>query len=105
MELAAQKVADGSYREAILWLPPRLIMLDAGDKNDARATIQISLPLKGAFRTFREKTSGRQAAEWFVGCLGGQLPEGFQQWKEVTKEWERRIEKLEKQKKRSGGKK
>lgn len=105
VELAAQKVADGSYREAILWLPPRLIMLDAGDKNDARATIQISLPLKGAFRTFREKTSGRQAAEWFVGCLGGQLPEGFQQWKEVTKEWERRIEKLEKQKKRSGGKK
>lgn len=105
VELAAQKVADGSYREAILWLPPRLIMLDAGDKNDARATIQISLPLKGAFRTFREKTSGRQAAEWFVGCLGGQLPEGFQQWKEVTKEWERRIEKLEKQKKKSGGKK
>ena len=105
VELAAQKVADGSYREAILWLPPRLIMLDAGDKNDARATIQISLPLKGAFRTFREKTSGRQAAEWFVGCLGGQLPEGFQQWKEVTKEGERRIEKLEKQKKKSGGKK
>lgn len=104
-ELAAQGVGDGTYRGAILWLPPHLIMLDAGTKEDARTTIQISLPLKGAFRTFREKTTGRQAAEWFLGCLEGKLPEGFDRWKEVTKEWERRMEKLEKQEKKLVGNK
>lgn len=101
VELAAQKVGEGSYQSAILWMPPRLIFLDAGDKNDARTTIQIALPKDGAFRTFRERTTGRQAAEWFVGCLNGQLPQGFDRWKEVTKEWEKKAEKLEKK----GGKK
>ena len=101
VELAAQKVGEGSYQSAILWMPPRLIFLDAGNKNDARTTIQIALPKDGAFRTFRERTTGRQAAEWFVGCLNGQLPQGFDRWKEVTKEWEKKAEKLEKK----GGKK
>ncbi len=105
VELAAQKVAEGSYKGAILWLPPRLILLDAGDKSDARTTIQIALPQNGAFRTYREKTTGRQAAEWFIGCLEGRLPEGFDRWKEVTKEWEKRVEKLEKQEKKSAVKK
>jgi len=105
VELAAQGVADGKYQEAILWLPPRLIMLDAGGKEDGRATLQFSLPQNGAFRTYREKTTGRRAAEWFVGCLDGRLPEGFDRWKEVTKEWEKRVEKLEKQERKNANKK
>ncbi len=105
VELAAQKVADGSYKSAILRLPPWLIFLDGGTKEDARVTIQIALPKNGAFRTYREKTTGRQAAEWFVGCLDGQLPQGFDRWKEVTKEWEKRVAKMEKQEKKNASKK
>ncbi len=105
VELAAQKVADGSYQSAILRLPPRLIFLDGGTKEDARVTIQIALPKNGAFRTYREKTTGRQAAEWFVSCLDGALPEGFDRWKEVTKEWEKRVAKMEKQEKKNANKK
>ena len=105
VELAAQKVADGSYQSAILRLPPWLIFLDGGTKEDARVTIQIALPKNGAFRTYREKTIGRQAAEWFVGCLDGQLPQGFDRWKEVTKEWEKRVAKMEKQEKKNASKK
>lgn len=105
VELAAQKVADGSYKSAILRLPPWLILLDGGSKEDARVTIQIALPKNGAFRTYREKTTGRQAAEWFIGCLDGQLPQGFDRWKEVTKEWEKRVAKLEKQEKKNANKK
>ncbi len=105
VELAAQKVADGSYKSAILRLPPWLVFLDGGTKEDARVTIQIALPKNGAFRTYREKTTGRQAAEWFVGCLDGQLPQGFDRWKEVTKEWEKRVAKMEKQEKKNANKK
>ncbi len=101
MELAAQNIVDGKYRQAILWLPPRLVFLDAGTKEDARVTIQIALPKNGAFRTYREKTTGRQAADWFVSCLDGKLPQGFERWKEVTKEWEKRREKLEKEEKKA----
>lgn len=98
VELAAEKVADGSYQGVILWLPPRIIFLDAGSKEDARTTIQIGQPENGTFRTRRNKTTGRQAAEWFVGCLEGKTPEGFEKWKDVTREWEKRAEKAEKEK-------
>lgn len=105
VELAAEKIAGGSYQEAILWLPPRLIFLDAGTKEDARATIQIGLPQNGAFRVRMTKTTGRQAAEWFVGCLDGKLPDGFGQWKDVTRDWDKRVEKMEKQKAKDAAKK
>lgn len=101
VELAAQNIVDGKYRQAVLWLPPRLVFLDAGTKEDARVTIQIALPKNGVFRTYREKTTGRQAADWFVSCLDGKLPQGFERWKEVTKEWEKRREKLEKEEKKA----
>lgn len=98
VELAAEKVADGSYKSAILWLPPRLVFLDAGTKEDGRTTIQIGLPEKDAFRTRMAKTTGRQAAEWFIGCLDGTLPEDYGSWKDVTRDWEKRVKKMEAEK-------
>lgn len=105
VELAAQKVADGSYKEAILWLPPWLVFLDAGTAQDGRTTIQIGLPVGDAYRTRMAKTTGRQAAEWFIGCLDGKLPDDFESWKDVTRDWEKRVEKLEKQKAKDAAKK
>lgn len=105
VELAAEKVADGSYRGAILWLPPRLAFLDAGTSEDGRVTIQIGLPGEKGFRTRMAKTTGRQAAEWFIGCLDGTLPDDFESWKNVTRDWEKRVEKMEKQKAKDAAKK
>lgn len=101
VELAAQKVGEGSYQEAILWLPPRLVFLDAGTKEDARAVIQIGQPENGAFTTRMNRTTGRQAAAWFVDCLDGRLPDGFERWKDVTRDWEKRVAKMEKQKEKT----
>ena len=96
VELAAQGLAEGNYREAILWLPPRLIVVETGDKSDARASIQISTPDGGVFRTRSTKTSPRQAGDWLLGCLEGRLPDGFQQWKDITREMEKKLERSEK---------
>lgn len=105
VELAAQKVADGSYQGAILRLPPRIIFLDAGTKEDGRTTIQIGQPENDEFRTRMAKTTGHQAAEWFIGCLDGTLPDGFGSWKDVTRDWEKRVKKMEQQKARETAKK
>ena len=98
VELAAQGLADGQYREAILWLPPRLIVVEAGDRSDARASIQISVPDGGILRTRSAKTSPRQAGDWLLGCLEGKLPDGFDRWKDITREMEKQLERSEKKK-------
>lgn len=90
VEVAAEGIIDGSYRQVDLTLPGGYlwIRLVAGDKMDGRCTVTATKPDGTILRYFTAKASPRKAAEWLMGYSDGKfLPGGEDEdWKDVTKQ-------------------
>ena len=64
----------------------------AGDKLDARVTVNASRPDPDKLRVFETKCTDRQAREWLLQMSEGAFDPDFSQWKDITKNWKRKPE-------------
>ena len=92
VEVAAEGLVDGSYQKVRLSLHSRFLLMEiiAGDASDARCTVRASRPDPDKLRFFEAKTTPRQAAEWLRGYYAGSFLPGGSEWKDYTKQVEKR---------------
>lgn len=88
VEVAAEGLVDGAYQtvelthpEGYLW-----IRITAGDKLDARCTVEATRADPDKLRFFRTKMPPRQAAAWLLGYPHGEYLPGGKEWKDFTKQ-------------------
>ena len=86
--VAAEGLVDGAYQtvelthpEGYLW-----IRITAGDKLDARCTVEATRADPDKLRFFRTKMPPRQAAAWLLGYPHGEYLPGGKEWKDFTKQ-------------------
>ncbi len=88
IRLAANGIVDGSYQQVEHVLPSGYmwIQVKAGDKQDARCTVEATRPEGSELKFYSAKMTARQAAEWFIKYPYGEyLPHGAD-WKDITKQ-------------------
>lgn len=87
VQLAAEGLVDGTYRlvdlthaAGYLW-----IRVTAGDKTDARCTVEATRPGGPELEFYIAKMPPREAAAWLTGYPHGQHLPGGRDWKRVKK--------------------
>lgn len=90
VELAGEGLASGKYTVVALFAGPRYLYLKAGDKLDGRVTVNASRPDPDLLRVFETKCTSRQAQEWLLQMSEGTFDPDFSQWKDITKQLEKK---------------
>ena len=87
MALAAEGIVDGTYQLVDLTHPQGYlwIRVTAGDKTDARCTVEATRPGGPELEFYIAKLPPREAAAWLTGYPHGQFLPGGQGWKRVRK--------------------
>ena len=87
VEVGADGIVDGSYRQVDLTLPGGYlwIQVKAGDKADGRCTVTATWPDGEVLRYFTAKCTHRQAAAWLMDYCDGKLRPGGADWKDITR--------------------
>lgn len=92
IRLAAEGIVDGTYQlvdlthsNGYLW-----IRVTAGDKNDARCTVEATRPGGPELEFYITKMPPRRAAEWLTGYPGGEYLPGGPDWKNITRQMKKR---------------
>lgn len=87
VQVAAEGIVDGTYQlvdlthpEGYLW-----IRVTAGDKTDARCTVEASRPGGPELEFYIARMPPREAAAWLTGYPRGQYLPGGEGWKRVKK--------------------
>ena len=85
--LAAEGIVDGTYQLVDLTHPQGYlwIRVTAGDKTDARCTVEATRPGGPELEFYIAKLPPREAAAWLTGYPHGQFLPGGQGWKRVRK--------------------
>lgn len=88
VQVAADGMVDGSYRQVDLTLPGGWLwmQLSAGDANDGRCNVCVSRADPDMLRFFRTKTTPRKAAAWLMEFARGQFQPDWSQWEDYTKQ-------------------
>lgn len=92
IELAGRKLADGSYSAVELDADGDYLLIQGGNSEDGRATVQTSGFAKGKVRAYEIKCRPKQAEEWLMQLYDGEFAPDLSQWKDIT----RRLDKLAK---------
>lgn len=92
IRLAAEGIVDGTYQLVDLTHPNGYlwIRVTAGDKNDARCTVEATRPGGPELEFYMTKMPPRRAAEWLTGYPGGEYLPGGPEWKNITKQMKKR---------------
>lgn len=92
IRLAAEGIVDGTYQLVDLTHPNGYlwIRVTAGDKNDARCTVEATRPGGPELEFYIAKMPPRRAAEWLTGYPGGEYLPGGPEWKNITKQMKKR---------------
>lgn len=92
IQLAAEGIADGTYQLVDLTHPNGYlwIRVTAGDKNDARCTVEATRPGGPELEFYMTKMPPGRAAEWLTGYPGGEYLPGGPEWKNITKQMKKR---------------
>lgn len=90
VELAGEGLAEGKYTVVALFAGPRYLYLKAGDKSDGRITVNASRPDPDKLRIFETKCTDRQAQEWLLQMSEGIFDPDFSQWKDITRQLEKK---------------
>ena len=87
VEVSADGIVDGSYRQVDLTLPGGYlwIQVKTGDQTDGRCTVTATKPDGPVLRYYTAKCTHRQAAAWLTDYYDGKLRPGGADWKDVTK--------------------
>ena len=87
VEVGADGLTDGSYRQVDLTLPGGYlwIRVTAGDQTDGRFTVTAARADADKLRFFTTKCSDRQAASWLIDYYDGNFRPGGNDWKDITK--------------------
>ena len=92
IQLAAEGIVDGTYQLVDLTHPNGYlwIRVTAGDRNDARCTVEATRPGGPELEFYMTKMPPRRAAEWLRGYPGGWYLPGGPEWKNITKQMKKR---------------
>lgn len=92
IRLAAEGIVDGAYQLVDLTHPNGYlwIRVTAGDRNDARCTVEATRPGGPELEFYMTKMPPRRAAEWLTGYPGGEYLPGGPEWKNITKQMKKR---------------
>ena len=92
IRLAAEGIVDGTYQLVDLTHPNGYlwIRVTAGDRNDARCTVEATRPGGPELEFYKAKMPPRRAAEWLTGYPGGEYLPGGPEWKNITKQMKKR---------------
>lgn len=92
IQLAAEGIVDGTYQLVDLTHPNGYlwIRVTAGDRNDARCTVEATRPGGPELEFYMTKMPPRRAAEWLRGYPGGGYLPGGPEWKNITKQMKKR---------------
>ena len=92
IQLAAEGIVDGTYQLVDLTHPNGYlwIRVTAGDRNDARCTVEATRPGGPELEFYITKMPPRRAAEWLTGYPGGEYLPGGPEWKNITKQMKKR---------------
>lgn len=92
IRLAAEGIVDGTYQLVDLTHPNGYlwIRVTAGDRNDARCTVEATRPGGPELEFYMTKMPPRRAAEWLTGYPGGEYLPGGPEWKNITKQMKKR---------------
>ena len=92
IRLAAEGIVDGTYQLVDLTHPNGYlwIRVTAGDRNDARCTVEATRPGGPELEFYMTKMPPRRAAEWLTGYPGGDYLPGGSEWKNITKQMKKR---------------
>ena len=87
IQVAAEGLVDGTYQlvdlthaSGYMW-----IRVTAGDKTDARCTVEATKPEGGELGFYMAKMPPREAAAWLTGYPRGEFLPGGRDWKRVKK--------------------
>lgn len=92
IQLAAEGIVDGTYQLVDLTHPNGYlwIRVTAGDRNDARCTVEATRPGGPELEFYITKMPPRRAAEWLTGYPGGEYLPGGPEWKNMTRQMKKR---------------
>lgn len=92
IQLAAEGIVDGVYQLVDLTHPNGYlwIRVTAGDRNDARCTVEATRPGGPELEFYITKMPPRRAAEWLTGYPGGKYLPGGPEWKNITRQMKKR---------------
>ena len=87
VEVGADGIVDGSYRQVELTLPGGYlwIQVKTGDKTDGRCTVTATRPDGAVLRCYTAKCTHRQAAAWLMDYYDGKFRPDGADWKDVTR--------------------
>lgn len=87
VEVGAEGIMDGSYRQVDLTLPGGYLWIRviAGDRTDDRCTVTATRADADKLRFFTTKCAARQAASWLVDYYDGSFRPGGSDWKDTTR--------------------
>lgn len=92
IQLAAEGIVDGTYQLVDLTHPNGYLWIRvmAGDRSDARCTVEATRPGGPELEFYMTKMPPRRAAEWLTGYPGGGYLPGGPEWKNITKQMKKR---------------